>query len=232
MRRNPPPSEFTAHHRKLVKKQKAVKSKVRRARMTGDPKGCGKFGCAWPHVSSKGLVIKVTRDPDEVKWVKRVLDIRSRKTKPRNPTPRGLNLLKAAGTSVKDGHKLPGIIDVRGPVKKVGGFWEYARENVHPYHHEATRAQRNRLDNAIVEFFYQQYGAPYTRYPPEAWIIAYLKAYPLMRYIIQTEVALRVLYGMGLGDVHDEQVGRAAVARHGHPKGALVLYDGWLDKHW
>lgn len=232
MRPNPPPSEFTSHHRKLVKGQKRVAKKVTRAKMTGQPKGCGKYGCAWPHARSKTLVTKVTSDADEIKWVRRILDIRSGKTKKRKPTKRGQKLLAVAGIRTQQGHQLPGIIDVRGPIRKVGKFWEYTREAVAPYHHRATWRQREKLDDAIVEFFYQEYSAPYTRIPPEAWVRAYLKTYPEMRYIIRTEVALRVLYGMGMGDVHDEQVGRARVARHGHPKGALVLYDGWLQKHW
>lgn len=230
VRKNPPPSEFTSHHRKLVKGQKRVAKKVTRAKMTGQPKGCGKYGCAWPHARSKNLVTKVTADADEVKWVRRILDIRSGKTKQRTPTARGMALLKAVGVTPATGKRLPGIIDVRGPVKKVGKYWEYAREAVAPYHHSASWSAREALDDAILEFFYEDYGK--VRFPPEAFIKAYLKAYPKMRHIVQTEVALRVLYGMGMGDVHDEQVGRARTARHGHPKGALVLYDGWLSKHW
>ncbi len=211
-RKNPPVDYLPSKFEPLIR---AGEGRIRRlgAKHLHHPLGCGKFGCTFK--KDGHLIVKVTRDPSEVRMVKEILRLRGDEG---TVSPSTRAHLARIGTTPEKAKWLPGIVDYTSAPKSVGKrAWAYTRENVSPLDAMKDRRLLRRVRKALDLFYYSGRSID---------PVAFLNHYPELRLIVQTEVFLRLAHRMRLDDIHEEQAGLVLFTSSLHRKGDLVIYDG------
>jgi hypothetical protein len=184
------------------------------------PMACGTFGCVYPYRRKKGVVLKVTTDPAEVRIVRTLREIRE------SPLPaipsRGERLISRTGTTPEQARALSGFVAYRSSIQRLGPeAWAYLREDVEPVDHDKSSRLLRRYDRALEKFFYSRRDVD---------VVKFLREYPEMLRIVQTAVFLKVAYDVDIEDVHASQLGRVRASGPLHRQGELVLFDGQVDR--